>query len=350
MKTISLSEIIDNEPILTKPLTLPLHGLMNGMIQLPSRLKCATALLALLMWPSILYAETPAPEVHWGSLGYPDQYPVLQLGLSLNRFTEFNGEGERFNEIQETIGLNQITFTWTEHLERLKGWSTNLTIGAGPTRDQPTRYLQNEIVHEGLKGIPKVPVREKRRQTDFMITGTLNRWFSIGSLEKVAFAGGGVASGSLYHEIFGRVGARRWSPIETIYGCPCDEKPWWVSAFGPLRLSGMYRYSRIWEGAALRALAPESHLAQGSISYGWIREDGYPSFEVELGLTIDSGIFLDVFGDSLEERFYTLAIRAHPFTIETWNDQLNDKDFGPTYGARFMLELYTFLPDSWKWR
>ncbi|GJL65780.1 MAG: hypothetical protein NPIRA05_07510 [Nitrospirales bacterium] len=312
-----------------------------------SLLVCGT-LLALLSVTA--QAETPAPEVHWGALAYPDQYPTLQLGLTLNRFTEFNGEGERFNGIRETIGLNQITFSWTEHLERWEGWSTNLTVGAGPTRDQPTRFLQNEVVHEGLKRIPKVPVREKRRQTDFMVTGSVNKWMSIGSLDRLAFAGLGVSSGSLYHEVFGRFGLRRWSPIETLHGPSNGAPPWWVSAFGPLRFSGMYRYSRIWEGAAFRALAPESHIAQGSVSYGWMRDDHFPLFEVEVGVTLDSGIFLDVFGDSLEERFYSLAIRAHPFTLETWNDQLNRKDFGPTYGARLMIELYTFLPESWQWR
>jgi len=310
-----------------------------------------SALLIVFLLPySIVYAETPAPHAHWGGLAYPDQHPTLQLGLTLNRFTEFNGEGERFNDIRETIGLNQITFSWTEHFEQFNGWSTNLTVGAGPTRDQPTRYLQNEIIHEGLKRIPKVPVGEKRRQTDFMITGSVNKWMSLGSLDRIAFAGLGVSSGSLYHEVFGRLGIRRWSPIEMLHGSSSSEKPWWVSVFGPLRFSGMYRYSRIWEGAAFRALAPETHIAQGSVSYGWMRDDHFPLFEVEVGVTLDSGIFLDVFGDSLEERFYTLAIRAHPFTLETWNDQLNRKDFGPTYGARLMIELYTFLPDSWQWR
>ena len=304
----------------------------------------------LLLCHALIHAETPAPEVHWGALAYPDQYPVLQFGVTFNRFTEFNGEGERFNEIQETIGLNQISLSWTEHLERFQGWSTNLTVGAGPTRDQPTRFLQNQVVHEGLKGIPKVPVREKRRQTDFMVTGTLNRWFSFASLDRIAFAGLGAATGSLYHEVFARFGVRRWSPVEMFHGPSSGEKPWWVSVFGPLRFSGMYRYSRVWEGAALHALAPESHVAQGSVSYGWLRDDHFPLFEIELGATIDSGIFVDFRGDSLEERFYTLAIRAHPISIETWNDQINAKDFGPTYGVRLMFELYTFLPDSWKWR
>ncbi len=324
---------------------------MKPSLNVASRVICLTILFLLFMFGhTSVHAEATAPDAHWGAIAYPDQYPVLQLGFTLNRFTEFNEKGERFNKIKETIGLNQITFSWTEHLNRLKGWSTNLTIGAGPTRDQPSRYLQNEIVHEKIWGFQKVPVRETRRQTDFMITGSLNRWFSFASHHRLAFAGLGVGSGSLYHEIFGRLGIRRWSPIETVYGVSKEDQPWWVSAFGPIRFSGMYRYSRIWEGAAFRALAPESHIAQGSMSYGWFRDDGFPSFEIEVGVTIDSGIFLDVFGDSLEERFYSLAIRFHPFTIETWNDQLNSKDFGPTYGARIMIELYTFLPDSWKWR
>jgi len=315
------------------------------------RIRCVLALCTLLLLcQSPVHAEAPAPNAHWGGLAYPDQYPALQLGLTLNRFTEFNGEGERFNNIRETIGLNEITLSWTEHLKRFKGWSTNLTVGAGPTRDQPTRYLQNQIVHETLRGIPQVPVREKRRQTDFMITGSLNRWFSLGSMDRIAFAGLGVSSGSLYHEVFGRMGIRRWSPIEMLHGPSDGEKPWWVSVFGPLRFSGMYRYSRLWGGAALHALAQESHIAQGSVSYGWMRDDHFPLFEVEVGVTLDSGIFLDVLGDSLEERFYSVAIRAHPFTLETWNDQLNSKDFGPTYGARLMIELYTFLPESWQWR
>jgi len=38
----------------------------------------------------------------------------------------------------------------------------------------------------------------------------------------------------------------------------------------------------------------------------------------------------------------------HPFTFETWNDQLNSKDFGPTYGGKIMMDLSFLLPDSWK--
>ena len=320
------------------------HSMLRGLIS------CWAVFLLLFFCSISSYAETPAPDVHWGALAYPDQGPVFEIGLTLNRFTEFNEEEERFNDIRETIGINQGTLSWTEHWEGLKHWSTNLTVGAGPTRDQPTRFLQNEVVHETIWGFKKVPVREKRRQTDVMVTGSLTRWISFGSHDRQTFAGLGVATGSLYHEVFGRLGMRRWSPIQTFYEPSDGPQPWWVSVLAPLRFSGMYRYARIWEGAAFRALAPESHVAQGSISYGWLRDDHFPLFEIEVGVTLDSGIFVDTFGDSLEERFWTFAIRAHPFRIETWNDQINRKDFGPTYGIRLMMDLYAFLPDSWQWR
>ena len=114
--------------------------------------------------------------------------------------------------------------------------------------------------------------------------------------------------------------------------------------FRPLGFSGMVRASRIATGAAFEDLANVTYTAQGSISYGWYDPQSLrPMFEVEFGATIDSGIFNGKLGDSLEERFWTAAVRAHPFTFETWNDQLNSKDFGPTYGARLTIDLYFLL-------
>jgi hypothetical protein len=111
----------------------------------------------------------------------------------------------------------------------------------------------------------------------------------------------------------------------------------------------MVRAGRVATGAAFRDLANASYSAQGSISYGWYDEQTFrPLMEVEVGATIDSGIFNGNQGNSLEERFWTVAIRAHPFTFETWNDQLNSKDFGPTYGAKIMMDLSFLLPDAWK--
>lgn len=300
--------------------------------------------------PSESMGETPAPFIHWGALSYPDQEQILETGLSLFRFTEFNGEGERFNGIGETIGLNLITLSWTKHFqERFKGWSTNFTLGIGPTRNQPTEWLQNDLIHDGLWGIPTVPVEDKRKQTDFSISGSLTRWWDLAGQKRMLYMGGGVQSGSLFHEFFARTGFRRWAPFKTIEYWSGKQEGGLAKVFRPLGFSGMVRASRIATGAAFRDLANTAYTAQGSITYGWYDEHTLrPMFEVEFGATIDSGIFNGELGDSLEERFWTFALRAYPFTFETWNDQLNSKDFGPTYGARLTIDLYFLLPDSWK--
>lgn len=299
--------------------------------------------------PPVVGGETPAPFIHWGALSYPDQEPVLEMGLSLFRFTEFNGDGEKFNGIDETIGINLITFTWTEHLTGIfQNWSTNLTFGVGPTRNQPTEWLQNDLIHDGLWGIPTVPVGDKRKQTDFAISGALTRWWEITGQKRVLYLGGGGQSGSLFHELFARTGFRRWAPLKSIEYLNGNQEGIFASLFRPLRLSGMVRASRIATGAAFNDLANTTYTAQGSISYGWYDEKTlHPWFEVEIGATIDSGIFNGELGDSLEERFWTAALRAYPFTIETWNDQLNSKDYGPTYGGRITMDLYFLLPKSW---
>ncbi len=299
--------------------------------------------------PPVTKGETPAPFIHWGALSYPDQEPSLEMGLSLFRFTEFNGEGERFNGINETIGINFITLSWTEHLTNsFKNWSTNFTLGVGPTRNQPTEWLQNDLIHDGVWGIEPVPVGNKRKETDFSISGSLTRWWEIVGQKRILYLGGGGQSGSLFHEAFARAGFRRWSPLKTIEHLNGKTEGILAGLFRPLRLSGMVRAARIETGSAFHDLANVAYTAQGSISYGWYDEQTLrPWFEVEIGATIDSGIFNGKLGDSLEERFWTAALRAYPFTIETWNDQLNSKDFGPTYGARLTIDLYSFLPQSW---
>lgn len=297
--------------------------------------------------PQPAKGETPAPFIHWGALSYPDQEPDLSTGLAVFRFTEFNGEGERFNGIKETIGINFITLSWTQHFDnKLENWSTNFTLGVGPTRNQPTEWLQNDLIHDGLWGIPQVPVGDTRKQTDFSITGSLTRWWEVPGQKRILYIGGGGQSGSLFHELFTRAGFRRWSPLKSIEGWTGPHEGILAGVFRPLRLSGMVRASRIFTGSAFHDLANSTYTAQGSISYGWYDERTLrPWFEVEIGATIDSGIFNGEQGDSLEERFWTGALRVYPFTIETWNDQLNSKDYGPTYGARLMVDLSFLFPE-----
>jgi hypothetical protein len=61
-----------------------------------SRLGLVTlAIVSVLYLLATAAAETPAPTVHWGGIAHPDQFNILQLGATFNRFTEFDGAGTR---------------------------------------------------------------------------------------------------------------------------------------------------------------------------------------------------------------------------------------------------------------
>jgi len=108
----------------------------------------------------------------------------------VDRFTEFDGEGRRYNDIQQTMGFNFITVSWTKPLTRLPGWNFNVTAGAGPTRDGLSRFLQNDVEYK-FRGLTEVPVGQKREANDFMLSSTLTRWFSLFGSSDVFFAAGG---------------------------------------------------------------------------------------------------------------------------------------------------------------
>jgi hypothetical protein len=50
-------------------------------------------------------------------------------------------------------------------------------------------------------------------------------------------------------------------------------------------------------------------------------------------------LFVDFKGNGQEERFGSLLIRVPYVTFETWNDLINSKDRGPTFGASLTLDL-----------
>ena len=85
-------------------------------------------------------------------------------------------------------------------------------------------------------------------------------------------------------------------------------------------------------------------MGQASISWGiFDRPDAEPLFEIEAGVTVDSGLFSSFQGTTLEQRFWSLGVRIRNFSLETWNDQLNHQDYGPTYGLRLTYNLYPHL-------
>lgn len=304
-------------------------------------LRSAAAIIALSpLLVSAVRSESVAPSVHWGAIGYPDQERALLAGVTLNRFTEFTHDGKRFGAVDETAGFNFATVTWTERVSGFPGWSTNLTVGAGPTYPEPTRSLQNNFVHH-LLGNDSVPVGRRREEADFMVNGSVTRWVELFGQRDTGFASVGFASGSLYHEAIGRIGLRRLSLAALLRPVIGDSRA--LDAFSRhVRFSGMGQYGRLFGGAAYggSVLADQSFLGQIGVSIGSYGDGGSaPEWELEFAATIDSGLFVMPAGRSIERRFGTIALRFPYGVLETWNDWLGGTDSGPTFGVQLMFDV-----------
>lgn len=299
------------------------------------------ALLLLCQMPTLVCAESPAPSVHWRALIYPDRERRLDAGLTINRFTEFDGTGRRYNDIDESAGFNFATLSWTERLSRFEGWNTNLTAGAGPTAPQPSRFLQNDFAHK-LIGEDPVPVGNSRTETDFMISGSLTKWGTVFGQREVSFAGIGFSSGSLYHEANLQVGLRRLSLAEMVKSWT-GHAPAILGMFSRfVRFSGAGRYGRLYGGGAYPTVAPQSYRGQFSISLPDYRNEDPtepPRWELEVSYTIDSDLFVNRNGNSIEEQLGSITIRFPYGAFEFWNDTIGRTDFGPTAGGRPMIDL-----------
>jgi len=285
------------------------------------------------------WSENPAPSVHWGSTAFPDQYSTLTGGLTLNRFTPVDGLGNKYDStVGNTLGFNLITLSWTQHWGGIfQGWSTNLTAGISPTADEPSQYFQNKVVHQ-LRQLPTVPTVDARKETDVMIDGSVTRWFPL-FRPKVIFAGAGFSVGTIYQQGFLRAGIRRMPITPTLY----HSETWGDVS---LRASVLGRISYQDNGAVLHAVRSTAGLVQPAIAFGQYRttESGetIPTWEIELALMWDSGIFVNTTGQSQKQFAWSLAASAGPVRFETWNDSmghLSERDYGPSYGVALTVDV-----------
>ncbi len=303
--------------------------------------RASLAVWALIASSGPVWAESVAPSVHWGAIAYPDQERTLLGGVTLNRFTEFDRERKRFSAVDESAGFNFATISWTGRVERFPGWSTNLTVGAGPTYPEPTRSLQNDFIHHLIRN-DTVPVGRRREEPDFMVNGSISRWIKLFGEREVGFASIGFASGSLYHETFGRIGLRRLSLADLLQPA-IGASPVLEGFSRYVRFSAMGQYGRLLGGAAYgHSVLPEQYfLGQASVSVGKYGDGGsVPDWELEFAATIDSGLFATPAGRSIERRFGSIALRFPYGVVETWNDLLGGTDSGPTYGVQLMFDVY----------
>lgn len=292
--------------------------------------------------------ENVAPGAHWGAIDFPDKDRTLTMGYTVNRFTEFNTSRERFNAVDETAGFNFATVSWTDRINALPGWSGNLTIGAGPTSEDPSHYLQNGFLHRTTGQTP-IPVGRAREGGDVMAGGSLTRWSPLFSSQDTGFAGIGVAGGSLYQELYGRIGLRQLSLAElAAWLFPHSDHALLNGLSRFVRLSAMGRYSRLYGGSAYSGdvIADQSYLGQASVSFADydVVEGNRPRWELEVALTYDSGLFASPNGRWITRRFGSVALHFPYGTFETWNDIVGSTDSGPTFGFSLMLNVLELYP------
>jgi len=302
--------------------------------------RCTRTLCILLLFALVCskaFGESPAPSIHWGSLAFPDQYSTLTTGLTLDRFTPTDGTGAKYDStVPNTLGFNLITFSWTQHgHDRFEGWSINVTGGISPTANQPSEFFQNKVIHQ-LRHLPPVTTFQPRQDTDAMIDGSVTKWFCK---NKTGFLGGGFSAGTIYQEQFLRAGIRRLQVTPEFYS-----GDWGAVS---VRLSGLGRISLQENGAVLHQTKPTSHIVQPALAIGQYhtneRGEQYPTWEIEVSATWDSGIFVNAVGQSRKQFFWSAAFTAGPVRFETWNDSLGNlskTDFGPTYGATLTIDVF----------
>lgn len=297
-------------------------------------------------------AENVAPGAHWGAIDFPDRDRTLMMGYTANRFTEFDAHRDRFSAINQTAGFNFATASWTDRIKALPGWSGNLTLGAGPTSENPSHYLQNGFLHR-TTGQNPVPVDRTRTGGDVMAGGSLTRWSPLFSSRDTGFAGLGVAGGSLYQELYGRIGVRQLSLAElATWLFPHADHAVLNSISRFVRLSAMGRYSQLYGGSAYSddVLANQAYLGQVSLSFAdyEMGEGKRPRWEVEVALTYDSGLFASPNGRWRTRRFGSVALHFPYGTLETWNDWVGSTDSGPTFGFSLMLNILELYPGMFK--
>ncbi len=128
-------------------------------------------------------------------------------------------------------------------------------------------------------GVPEVSVKQTRNECDFMVDGSLTYWMQQSGKQRYIFGGGGLSTGSIYHELFIRGGLRR-APIGNWFADQIPKKwpqviPSFLSGF---RVSGMLRYGRSYSGSASKNVAPQTYQGQFSVSWGIYDEELVPFF------------------------------------------------------------------------
>lgn len=318
--------------------------------------RLTAALSVLIPWVG---AQAPAPDPHWGANAFPEARTALRFQVSLNRFTEFDETGTpggpidqvgRFpSEVDQTIGVQMATLSWTDRLPSDPRTTYTLWLGAGYSADQPTRYLQNDFLHALLE-IDSIPVGDTRESGEGLVGGQITWWSdpvprvaprreADGAARFGLFAGGGATGSTLFQEAEVHLGSYAQTPRLDL-----------GFTRGAVRVGVMARGSLHAPGLTFDHVQDYGILSQAEIS--WVPDQlerqpwyllGAPS--LSFAASYDTGLFEDRrSGDGLDRAFYSVRAEwPNGLRVETWNDQLGGTDRGPTFGIMVGFDVTAML-------
>ncbi len=316
----------------------------------------------------------------WGAPVYPNFKPGLKVGATLLSFTSMNGARQPYGvaaadtglpgvtgPYPETLGYNLVTVEFIDPYKADASHITNMAyrygLSFGVLNDGSITFLQNGVVHQGYRKMTPV-AREKVRCaefsfgscSDFSFNGEILYRFSGIDFEDRArftntdfFIGSGAALATPYSEGYVQFGVARMPSWRLIRGL-VDLRLYSMARFGGLLHQGFFNaYKR----PEFPSLAKGYDLEQGGMDF-LVAKRVYP-IAFHVSVTSHSGIFLDTRGQAMRTLFLTLGIEIDSFHIETFNDLINDTDFGPTFGTRLYADLdpggpiYTALDRALRW-
>jgi len=297
-----------------------------------------------------------APAAHWGMVTYPEEQQTQQIGLQHFLFTEFGKPGDgRYGDFSdmESMGFTFLTFSNTRVLKRDGDVVSNVlyasTVQVGYTGHQPGFFFQNDVQHN-LSNYAFVPRGRERTFPDLGYDGEVAYWFLRSAInqhgERVMvptpfFVSGGLGVSTVMVDGYTAVGVRH---LEGPYLFGPKIRRWIYLSFSAMARLGVPITSCQfgWTRCAFPTVAPYYVVNQISVT-GHFIEHWFP-VRLEIGYTGDSGLFLDKLRRPMPERFWTVRVGLGDFTFEIANDSFGDKDIGPTFAARFFVNLSPGTP------
>lgn len=259
-----------------------------------------------------------------------DLFTELSKDLDHSNWPQF----ERYNDIDRTIGFNQVGRTWVRaHLiHPATWWHQSYWVAGGVVWDAPTRFLQNNVAH-GLRLLTYVP---RDGTVDHAVLGVggeqalsraivLNNW-----LDLVVVGSVGAGLSTSYMDGFAQVGGELSLGGSNL----------WLRA-GGLGRAGKVSDPFLWEGLG-DGLSPNKY----TMWQAWLLLpfDSLTPWvpRLRVGFTHSKGPFKEgttpgqtVPSPRKIERLWSIRLESMPgqWAVEMWNDFVF-KDLGPTFGLR----------------